>query len=390
MNVLITLHPLLGHLHPLVPLARALRDAGHRVRFATARRFAPFIERTGFEHLHAGVDHPGDTLLFTTLREQGLMSESAKPGPHIFSDIMAPVMVHDLLACLPRDKPDVIIHDPVELGGCLAAEVLGIPHAAFSWAFHWPAETRRAWWAEGWQALRREFGLVSDPIVDTLCSQLVIDYMPPLWAEPARPRPATALSVNAPLYDRIDGADLPGWIADLPDKPIVYATLGTALNQNPPLFRGIAGALSELDVNGIITVGPGVDRGVLAGLPAHVHVAEYIPQSLLLPHCQLVIAHGGYNTLIAALKHGLPLVLTPLTAKDQPINAARAEALGLGRVVTAEGENPGPLAAAVGAVLEDPAYRQRARQIAGAIEDLPPLTVAVQRLEQLAATAFPA
>ena len=41
MRVLFTTQPIPSHLHPLVPLARALADAGHDVAFATARSFLP-------------------------------------------------------------------------------------------------------------------------------------------------------------------------------------------------------------------------------------------------------------------------------------------------------------------------------------------------------------
>src|SRR5205823_2473797 len=66
--------------------------------------------------------------------------------------------------------------------------------------------------------------------------------------------------------------------------------------------------------------------------PAHVRVERYVPQSLLFPACDLVVTHGGYNTIMAALTHGLPLVLVPISA-DQPFQAQRCAEIGVGRVV---------------------------------------------------------
>jgi UDP:flavonoid glycosyltransferase YjiC (YdhE family) len=63
-----------------------------------------------------------------------------------------------------------------------------------------------------------------------------------------------------------------------------------------------------------------------------VHIERYIPQSLLLPHCDLMVMHGGSNSLLAALDSGLPLVVVPLIA-DQFFNAHIVQAMQLGRVV---------------------------------------------------------
>jgi UDP:flavonoid glycosyltransferase YjiC (YdhE family) len=51
-----------------------------------------------------------------------------------------------------------------------------------------------------------------------------------------------------------------------------------------------------------------------------VRIERYIPQSLLFPRCDLVVSHGGSNTVLAGFAHGLPQVITPITA-DQPENA---------------------------------------------------------------------
>ena len=69
------------------------------------------------------------------------------------------------------------------------------------------------------------------------------------------------------------------------------------------------------------------------------HVRRFIPQSLLLPHCDLVVSHAGSGSVIGALTHGLPMVLLPMGA-DQPLNAARAEALGVAQVLDALGRRP--------------------------------------------------
>jgi hypothetical protein len=50
-------HPAHGHLNPLLPVAHACREAGHRVLFATAPRFCETVRSHGFECCPAGLDY---------------------------------------------------------------------------------------------------------------------------------------------------------------------------------------------------------------------------------------------------------------------------------------------------------------------------------------------
>ena len=56
MRALVAIRPFYGHLHPVVPLASALIEAGHEVAFATERSFCPVVERCGFRTFPAGLD----------------------------------------------------------------------------------------------------------------------------------------------------------------------------------------------------------------------------------------------------------------------------------------------------------------------------------------------
>src|SRR5215203_3445928 len=45
-----------GHIHPLIPLARALKDAGHQVAFTSRASLAPMMEAAGYEFFPVGGD----------------------------------------------------------------------------------------------------------------------------------------------------------------------------------------------------------------------------------------------------------------------------------------------------------------------------------------------
>ncbi len=118
------------------------------------------------------------------------------------------------------------------------------------------------------------------------------------------------------------------------------------------------------------------------GLP-NIHVAEYIPQSLILPHCNAVISHGGYNTTMSALAQGLPLVIIPMGA-DQFASARRASALGCAMEIDPQQRNAATIRIGVRRVLEQPQYQSTARDLQREIIEMPGLDHAVDLLEQLA------
>jgi MGT family glycosyltransferase len=130
-------------------------------------------------------------------------------------------------------------------------------------------------------------------------------------------------------------------------------------------------------------VGRHLDPAEFGPQPANVHIERYIPQALILPHCDAVVSHGGSGSVIGALAHGLPMVLIPMGA-DQPVNAARCAELGVGRVLDAMTATPQDVRDAVSTVLVDPTYRQAAERMRDEIAALPGPAHAVKLLEQLA------
>jgi MGT family glycosyltransferase len=181
---------------------------------------------------------------------------------------------------------------------------------------------------------------------------------------------------------------LPSWVASLPARPTVYATLGTVFNRRPDLFAAIIAALSGEPVNLILTVGRTMDPAQFGELPPNVHVERYIPQTLLFPRCAAVVTHGGFGTVLSALSSGLPLVIIPISA-DQPRNARRCTALGVGRALDPTEVTPETVREAVRAVLNEPGYRLQAQRLREEMAALPGADHAVALLERLAQEGQP-
>ena len=227
-----------------------------------------------------------------------------------------------------------------EYGACIAAERLGLPHAVV--AINAIGEFVPAGQvAPMLNALRAAHDLPPDPEMAMLYRYLRLCPFPPGLQDPALPVPPTTHYLRPMLGDRSGPEGLPPWVAALPDRPVVYLGLGTALPTRPPeVFRAVIAGLRDEALTLIVTVGRDQDPADYGPQPANVHIERYIPLSLLLSRCDLVVNNGGSGTLVAALSHGLPVVLVPITA-DQPENAARCAALGLGRVIAPSGADTG-------------------------------------------------
>ena len=153
------------------------------------------------------------------------------------------------------------------------------------------------------------------------------------------------------------------------DLPNVYVTFGTVLEE-PDVLRLLLHALGDLDCNVLMTVGRRGDPASLAPWPANTTVERFVPQADVLPHCSVVVSHGGSGTTYSALAHGLPLLMLPHAA-DQFDNAAAARAAGVAEVMMPYEIEAAAVRAAVEALLAEPAYAARASEIAAEIAAMP-------------------
>lgn len=387
----------LGHLHPLVPAAAALASAGHDVRFATAPSFHPRVEASGFPAFAAGFDRERDEADETHARLQTELAALPPDGPartlfrihRLFGGLYAQRMVPDLLAIAAEWRPDALVREVAEFGGCVAAEALGLPHASVRSNTMLSAGSARELVADDMAALRALHGLPPDPGNDMLFRYLHLAFEPPGFGDPGRRPAPTAHLLRPAAFSSSGDETLPAWIERLSGRPVVYATLGTVFNSRTPgLFEAIVAGLRDEPVELIVTIGRDRDPAGLGPQPANVHIERYIPQSLLLPHCDLVITHAGFSTVAAALGHGLPVVSIPIDA-DQPVNAQRCAALGVGVTVGPGRRTAGAIRDATRRVLGDPAYRRAAERVRGQIAALPGPEHAAALLVRLATERRP-
>jgi len=93
-----------------------------------------------------------------------------------------------------------------------------------------------------------------------------------------------------------------------------------------------------------------------------------------------MISHGGHGGVAAALAHGVPLLCIPGIGADQPVIAARVEALGAGTMISADAD-ASQLRDAAAQVLANAGYRQAARRLASALAGVDGAATAASVLE---------
>jgi UDP:flavonoid glycosyltransferase YjiC (YdhE family) len=290
-----------------------------------------------------------------------------------------------LLAATRSWRPDALVWDETDFAAPVVAERAGIPHVAMitllAGTFVTPAT-----FAPVLDELRAAHGLPADPDLVSLRRHLVLYPGPPSYRDPASPLPPTARAIR-PVTTVPGDAVVPPWLDAVgAERPLVYLTLGTVFHvESGDLFERAITGLRELPVDLLVTVGNEIDPAELGAQPANVRIERFVPQALILPRADLVVSHGGSGSVLGALVHGRPMVLLAMGA-DQPLNGARVNALGLGRVLDPVAATPEDIRDAARAVLDDPAYRTAAARIRAELESLPGPDEAVSLIEGLVAS----
>jgi UDP:flavonoid glycosyltransferase YjiC (YdhE family) len=372
MRVLLSVRPFHGHLHPFIPLALELVGAGHQVAVAVSDEMGPTVAGVGLEWWPAGI-HPERAIdLFP--------DDDSDYGIEVVS-----LKTAELLEIMVGPfRPDIVIRDPTDLAPAVAAEALDVPCSVFGFShfiprWSWPILGADKTLAE----LRPKYGLKPDPDFDHLYDGLYLAVVPPSL-ETEDPLPVSLVQrMRYHVWDGGAAMTRPAWLDELPHRPTVLITLGTVYNFRSDLFDMFLEALADEDLNIICTVGGQVDPDEMLSMPDNVRVERYVPHSLILPSCDAILCHGGFNTVMGALCEGVPLVCVPVGA-DHEYNAQGCEANGLGIRIADSDASAEVVSAAVRTVLEVPSYAENVAALRGEIDAMPDLDAATRRLEEIA------
>ena len=143
----------------------------------------------------------------------------------------------------------------------------------------------------------------------------------------ARPLDDTWSRMDSSVRETDEEYVVPAEVADRPDdSALVYLSLGSLGGADVELMQRLVDVLGTTRHRYIVSKGPQADRITLAD---NMVGAQMLPQTKVIPQVDLVISHGGNNTVTETLHFGKPLIVLPLFW-DQYENAQRMDELGFG------------------------------------------------------------
>jgi UDP:flavonoid glycosyltransferase YjiC (YdhE family) len=366
MRILLTSNRGAGHIGPLAPFAHAFARAGHQVVLAAPRGARDTVvgARVPYQPI---ADPPQDQIDAVMADFPSLDGEQqgVRMMRDVFAGIDARASLPGILRAIADYRPHLVLREPTEYAGLLAAERLGLPHGRIAIM----AAATETWGvpivAPVLDRHRERLGMRPDPHGQRITQSPYLTVIPHAMEDPDDPGPPRALRFREP-----DPAPwpLPDWWGG-DERPLVYVTYGSVTPTLPGFaerFQATVAALADLPARVLFTVGTEVDPNELGPAPANVHVEPWIPQADAMPHAAAMVGHGGAGSTRAALAAGVPSVVVPGFA-DQPRNAERVAALGAGIAL----DGPAQLGDAVRRLLEDQSYRAAARRVAAEVAALP-------------------
>lgn len=407
-----------GDVQPYVALGTGLQAAGHTVTVLTTQDFQTLVTAYGLEFVEMGGSAQALAQShIKALLEQGNTLKILMSTGRGAQQLAHQAAVSGVVAC---QNADMIIGGLSGLFvGLALSEKYGLPFVQayllpFTPTREFPSvlaplpETRFTTWANRishrltqqmiWQMFRP---------ADTRARVQVLDMAPaPFWG----PMDALYRKAQPILYgysphvlsrpaDWADFIHVTGyWFLEPPTGWHPPADLVHFLQSGiPPLYIGFGSmsssnpeATADLVIQALVRTG---QRGILYSgwgglqkeqLPETMFMTDSIPHSWLFPRMAAVVHHGGVGTTAAALRAGVPSIVTPFFG-DQPFWGRRVHTLGVGprpilwRRLTVEG-----LAEAIHLAVTDTAIQKRAADLAKRIRAEDGITRAVALIEQSA------
>ena len=164
---------------------------------------------------------------------------------------------------------------------------------------------------------------------------------------------------------------------------MVHVTQGTQNIDPADLIRPALEALAHRNLLIVVSTGVRGRDELPFPVPGNARVAGFLPYDELLPRTDVVITNGGWGGTLAALSHGIPLIVAGGDL-DKPEVAARVAWTGAGVDMRTGTPTPAQIARAYERVTTDAAMTDAATRVGRQLRSLGGAAGAARLLEAFA------
>lgn len=418
-SIVLTTFGSLGDLHPYMAIAVELKQRGHNVAIATSEVYRQLVELEKIDFFPVRPDLP-DRNTEEAQAEIAQVMNAQKGTEYVLRQLILPYIkdsYNDLTQAVGGGA-DLLITHPISFAGALLAQKTGIrwissvlSPISFLSAYDPPVLSNQISrielglfsnlinsllisvgklsifpWSSPIRQLQRELGLSSakDPFFqDQHSPDLVLALFSQVFAQPQKDWYKQTCITGFPFYDRQATELSPELLEFIKagSPPIVFTLGSAAVNDAGSFYIESAIAAKQLGSRAVLLIGED-ERNQLPEslLSTAIITFNYAPYSKLFPYASVIVHQGGIGTTAEALRSGRPMLVMPYS-HDQPDNAARAERLGVARIIKRSKYKAIAVASELKQLLHEPKYAQQAKIIGEQIRSEDGVKVACDRIE---------
>ena len=331
MRVLWFCIPAYGHTNPTIEVVRELTRRGHEVRYYSFEEFQERIEGAGAQFVACDSYLPPiDARTERRLRKVSTTEMSVQSFRTVAN--LDPLVSADVASW----RPDVVVSDSACFWGKLAAAKHGLPWVCSTTTFAFNEHSSKYMSHSAAELADILLGLPRLNAEIRKLRPLGYHVKSALDIVSNKPQDNTIVYTSrtfqpcAETFDEEHYRFVGPSVRDVAPKEksgrsLVYASLGTVVNDRPGFYRTLINALRDADVDLLISCGKAFDPARLGELPGNVRVEQYVDQMEVLSRTSLFVTHCGMNSASEGMWMAVPELLFPLTSEQRAVARRVAE-----------------------------------------------------------------